>query len=1215
MKNKFTFSFNLRKANFGFFALALLLALLLLPTTMLKAQTLTPPSAGDGTVGNPYQIATLDNLYWLSQTPAEWKTDNNFIQTADIDATSTASWDGGKGFKPIGSLESGLRFNANYDGNGKSISNLRINRPIEVGVGLFGYVSQKISNLRLINANITGHNNVGALVGYQNYGTVKRCSSSGIVSGTSRVGGLIGYANENIEQSYSSANVSVASSSGGGLVGSFEFGGSYYIKNCYATGSVTGSASAQNLGGLIGYVAPNNPAISTIQYCYSTGAVSATAGTDFGGLIGYLTDATVNSCYWDTETSTMATSAAGTPKTTVEMQTVATFIDWDFELIWAIIGNNYPTFDFSRPPTFSGGAGTIENPYLISSYKHLTQLSQFPELWGASFSQTSNIDASASATTPYDAIGVDPAFTGTYNGNNYSIDGLTNSFVFNPGGLFANIKTATISNINLTNAIISSVYMVGGIVGYAEASTITNCSVTGNISAVTIVGGVVGGATNTNINKCSANVVVGGLTMFGETNMTHFGGLVGLVNDVGTPITTISNSFAQGTVSAYNFVGGLVGGVDMGSSTFGGGGTPSSDLGFTMTNCYAANVLTASGGTPGGVFGQSNYVNSKNAITITNSFWDTEVSGTSISYIGGTGKTTAEMNTESTFTGWDFTTPVWSMKSTYNNGYPYLNGVSYTWDGSTDANWNTAENWTPEGVPEAADIVTIPGTGSGVTNWPVVNETPAIPAVCKYLTIESGAVLTIAAGKALTVNGNLANNAGITGLVVKSDGTGTGSLKILGSVSGGATIERDMSLDKWHMISSPTASQPIINFLTNNVDIATSAKLTEPHYEFAMSGYSAGSWSSFYLHDKPVSDLFEVGKGYRVLNWSPITQKLYFEGTLNTLPVASISVGEGWNLVGNPYTTAININVGLTSFVSVNSGLLPDSYAAAYFWDAATNKYIAVNDGYEDTNAPVGQGFFVKAGGAGTITFNSDMQVHDGSNVFKSSALPRPTINLIANNGTESAATLVKFKDGASKGLDVGYDAGIFKANPEFSLYTKLVEDNGIDFQLQYLPSNQYNNLVIPVGIDSKAAGEIVFTVETVQLAQDCKVILEDKLTNTFTDLSKESYKAAVLANTSTSERFFLHTGDIISGLEDQSLADGKLTAYAKGNKEIRVIGEVGEGAVATLVNGLGQVVLTKELGAGNLNIIGLPNLNSGVYLLNINDKGTPQTIKVMVRK
>jgi hypothetical protein len=134
-------------------------------------------------------------------------------------------------------------------------------------------------------------------------------------------------------------------------------------------------------------------------------------------------------------------------------------------------------------------------------------------------------------------------------------------------------------------------------------------------------------------------------------------------------------------------------------------------------------------------------------------------------------------------------------------------------------------------------------------------------------------------------------------------------------------------------------------------------------------------------------------------------------------------------------------------------------------------------------------------------------------------------------------------------------------------------------------------------------------------LEAGCKVILEDKLTNTFTDLSKNSYKTAVKANTAGTGRFFLHTGDIVSDLEDQSLTDGMLTAYVKGNKEIRVLGEVGEGAVATLFNGLGQVVLTKKLGSGNLNIIGLPNLTSGLYMLNINDKGAPRTIKIMVRK
>ncbi|GAJ10244.1 unnamed protein product, partial [marine sediment metagenome] len=66
--------------------------------------------------------------------------------------------------------------------------------------------------------------------------------------------------------------------------------------------------------------------------------------------------------------------------------------------------------------------------------------------------------------------------------------------------------------------------------------------------------------------------------------------------------------------------------------------------------------------------------------TITNCFWDTETSGTETG-VGGTngatGKTTAEMKTKSTFTdaGWDFTTPIWYIGATFNDGYPAFEGV------------------------------------------------------------------------------------------------------------------------------------------------------------------------------------------------------------------------------------------------------------------------------------------------------------------------------------------------------------------------------------------------------------------------------------------------------------------------------------------------------------------------------------------------------------
>jgi hypothetical protein len=277
---------------------------------------------------------------------------------------------------------------------------------------------------------------------------------------------------------------------------------------------------------------------------------------------------------------------------------------------------------------------------------------------------------------------------------------------------------------------------------------------------------------------------------------------------------------------------------------------------------------------------------------------------------------------------------------------------------------------------------------------------------------------------------------------------------------------------------------------------------------------------------------------------------------------------------------------------------------------------LSINKSDVASYAPVGQAFFIKGNINGEyINFTKAMQIHKNDVLLKSATTPHPQIQLVTTINNAAYATKIRFVDGTTNGLDVGYDAGLFRADPNFALYTRLVEDNGVNFQLQCLPPTGYDKLVIQVGIDSKAGGEIVFSVQTVQLDPSCKVILEDKLTNTFTDLSKDSYKVTLEANTSVIDRFFLQTSDIISGLEDQELSAGKLSAYAIGNVELRVIGEVSDKAVATMYNARGQVVLTKKLSAGSLNIIGLPNLSSGLYLLNINDKGTTQTIKVMVRK
>ena len=118
--------------------------------------------------------------------------------------------------------------------------------------------------------------------------------------------------------------------------------------------------------------------------------------------------------------------------------------------------------------------------------------------------------------------------------------------------------------------------------------------------------------------------------------------------------------------SGGNYVGGLV-------------GRNAYNTGATIDNCYSNGSVSAAQN-PGGLCG-FNYVDAD----ITNSFWDTQTSGQASSD-GGTGKTTAEMKTQSTFTdaGWDFATEntngtnsYWDLDGTNNSGYLFFNWQSF----------------------------------------------------------------------------------------------------------------------------------------------------------------------------------------------------------------------------------------------------------------------------------------------------------------------------------------------------------------------------------------------------------------------------------------------------------------------------------------------------------------------------------------------------------
>ncbi len=318
---------------------------------------------------------------------------------------------------------------------------------------------------------------------------------------------------------------------------------------------------------------------------------------------------------------------------------------------------------------FAGGTGIPGDPYLVSTADHLNNVRNYPS---ASFLQVGDIYLNEwpwNQGEGWQPIGDNATpFAGIYDGNGHGIFNLfIDRYDYDYQGLFGYAQNATIQNVNLYDSwvrIQNSGNSHGSLVGYNEASYILNCHAVGYIQGVNHVGGLVGRSTvgGARIEGSSAHLSSNGT---GE----YIGGLVGF-NDNNA---VIDSCFSAGDVSATYYGGGLVGWNGGAayiynsysvSNTYGyqvSGGFVGHNDG-TIENSYSAGKISGSTGL-GGFTGEDTFMG-----TISNCFWNTETSQIETS-ASGTGKVSAEMKTQSTFTGWGFPNP-WVIIE--GETYPYL---------------------------------------------------------------------------------------------------------------------------------------------------------------------------------------------------------------------------------------------------------------------------------------------------------------------------------------------------------------------------------------------------------------------------------------------------------------------------------------------------------------------------------------------------------------
>jgi len=308
------------------------------------------------------------------------------------------------------------------------------------------------------------------------------------------------------------------------------------------------------------------------------------------------------------------------------------------------------------------GSGTPEDPYVIYDVDDLqameNDLSAYYELAN---------DIDASATVGWNAgAGFAPVddFEGSLDGKGYKV---TDLFIDRSGsnvGLFDLIKSgAEVKNLGLEGCNITG--RNGGALATRNDGAITSCYSTGSVTSSINGGGLVALNYGT-MEECYSTCTIisgdyaGGLVSYNPGTITKSyatGSVTATVWDAGGLVMrnagTITNCYARGAVVANYDAGGLV-----------------EDNTGSIDKCYSTGLVTGGsdiGGLVEMIFAPG---------TVTNSFWDTETSGTAISD-GGTGKTTAQMKTESTFTdaGWDFDT-IWTICAGVNGDYPCLVGVT-----------------------------------------------------------------------------------------------------------------------------------------------------------------------------------------------------------------------------------------------------------------------------------------------------------------------------------------------------------------------------------------------------------------------------------------------------------------------------------------------------------------------------------------------------------
>ncbi|NOZ46007.1 MAG: T9SS type A sorting domain-containing protein, partial [Chlorobi bacterium] len=303
-------------------------------------------------------------------------------------------------------------------------------------------------------------------------------------------------------------------------------------------------------------------------------------------------------------------------------------------------------------------------------------------------------------------------------------------------------------------------------------------------------------------------------------------------------------------------------------------------------------------------------------------------------------------------------------------------------------------------------------------------------------------------------------------------------------------------------------------------------------------------------------------KGYAFKKTSTGDTTLSFTGTFNTGTIGSAdnltrtasAYKPGFNLVGNPYPSAIDWDAA-TGWTKTNienntlwfrsNGNFPSYNGNTHLATLSATQYI-----------PSMQAFWVRVSEGntnGTLAMTNDVRVHN-SQAFWKTGKSFPRIRLTVNRNDFIDESVVVFIEDASDEFDMYDTEKMFASDNSYpQIYFAIPDD--INLAIDALPELT-NDLVIPLGFKTETEGQFTISAsEFEDILPGTKIYFEDLQENNITNLREENYSftSGIVFNT---ERFILHfipEHNAVDGLTGDESGDGSASGIVENSDKFNI--------------------------------------------------------------